>query len=373
MESTSNLIRLRTRPAGRRRWSRLLSAAVIVGSWTLVALAWTPPTYVLQTVSARGHDSPSGAVPLRVFLFVLLGFVPWMLATPLLMRWGRRFALSERSIAPPLAIHLLTGAIAVPALSLAGGVLGTLFVQSGKIHFADLHQIAYAGLLSAFYLVPTYIAVVAVGQALAYFDRYRQRERLLARAELQALQAQIHPHFLFNTLNAIATLGYRDPARADTALTMLSELIRRSLHEQPQEVALKDEIAFVRAYLDLYALLLGDALVVSFDVEGPAWNASVPTMLLQPLVENAIVHGVARLANGGRIALRAHATEGRLALSIVNDVPESGAASGGGGIGLANVRERLRVIYGDQQALELRCGDGQVAVDIALPLRIASA
>lgn len=114
---------------------------------------------------------------------------------------------------------------------------------------------------------------------------------------------------------------------------------------------------------------MGDALQVSFDIAGPAWQTLVPTMLLQPLMENAIVHGIAQLAAGGRVELRAHIEEARLALSITNDAPCQGRSAGGKGIGLANTAERLRALYGDAHRFELRRAMNTVTVDISIPCR----
>ncbi len=350
----------------RTRW--LVASGIIIAAWTLVALAWTPPTVLVQQMM---HSPDAGGPSLDVFVYVLLGFVPWIAATPLILFLGRRFAISEGHVLRPLTLQLLAGFAIVPSATLVGTVLGALTMQHGHISSTDVPHILSATTITSFYSIPTYIAVAAIAQAFAYFERYRRRERLLARAQLKALQAQINPHFLFNTLNAISALGYRDPARADAALSLLSELMRQTLGERPQEVALRDEIAFARGYADLYALLLGDELKVVFNVDGTVWNAAVPVMLLQPLIENAIVHGVARRNGGGQIALSARTVAGRLALTITNDAPETAQPSNGTGIGLANVRERLDALYGDTQALELEHGDGRVAVTLSLPLREA--
>jgi len=302
-----------------------------------------------------------------------MNFVPWMAVTPPLLRLGRRFALSEGHALRPLAVHAAVGLVAVPVMALAGTLLPMFLLQRGQLAAGNLRHILAVSAINAFYSVPIYVGVVAVAQALGYFQRFRERERLLARAQLQALQARINPHFLFNTLNAISALGYRDPARADAAITMLADLMRASLDERPHQIALKEEIAFARLYLDLYGVLMGDALRVSFDIAGAAWQTLVPAMLLQPLMENAIVHGIAQLSAGGRVAVRAHIEEARLALSITNDVPAQGRPTGGKGIGLANTAARLRALYGDRQRLEMRRGMDTVTVDICIPSRSESA
>jgi two-component system sensor histidine kinase AlgZ len=340
---------------------------IVVAAWLFVALAWTPPTIVVQSFLIR---SPSAAISAgQTFLYVLLGFVPWIFSTPLVLWLAHRFPISERRIAIPLAALALAGVVIIPLTTMAGTVLAVLFVQRGIIHEGDVPSMLRASFITSFYTIPTYIAVVAIGQALAYFERYRLRERLLARAELKALQAQINPHFLFNTLNAISALGYRDPALADRALTRLAELLRVTTKAQAQEIPLKDEIAFLRDYAELQAMLMPDRLDIAFAIDNAAWGAAVPSMILQPLLENAIVHGAARRNEGGRIEISARAEDGHLVLGVRNDVPATPAKSNGEGIGLANVRERLRVLYGPAHHWDFRLGADEAVATIRVPLR----
>ncbi|HWA91513.1 MAG TPA: histidine kinase [Rhizomicrobium sp.] len=334
------------------RWGAFRIVLIVVAAWTLVALAWTPPTILVQ---ALGGPTGLRFTTLEVFANVLLGFVPWMAATPLILWLGRRWPVSEDRVAVPLAIHAAAGAIVVPLVTGLGVVLGRLMISRN----VSL-DILGAVLITAFYSIPTYVAVVAVGQALGYFERARLRERLLARAELRALKAQLNPHFLFNALNAISALGYRDAARADEALTRLAQILRTSLDEWPELVALKDEIAFVQGYVDLYALLLPNRAALAIEVEPEAWNALVPGMLLQPLVENALLHG------DGSLSLSAKRDGGRLLIGLRNPVaPEP--SSKGAGIGLANARERLRVLFGDAATLGFTRDASHATVAIALP------
>lgn len=344
-----------------------IKALIIIAAWVLMAAAWTPPTVALQI-------NP-GVPPAQarfgfgfIFVYVLIGFVPWMVLTPLILRLSRRFPITETAILRPLAVLGAIGLVVTPFAVFAGYGLNILVTgSSGQGWAAVLH----AGYITSFYSVPFYVALVAVGEALAYFQRAQLRERLLSRAELRALQAQIQPHFLFNTLNAIAAVGYRDAARADAAMAQLSELLRTSLSERPQEIALKEELAFAQGYLDLYMLLMPDRLRVEMEVEPAVWRATVPSMLLQPIIENAILHGVARRTQGGRILLAAVAQGQSLVLSVRNDAADQGAITSGSGTGLVNVRERLKALYGAAQSLELETGS-QACVTLRLPLKLAS-
>ncbi len=342
-------------------WRRALGmASAIAGGWTLIAVAWTPPS-IMVTLSEHG-DARWPYVLANVYLL----FVPWMLATPALLGLGRRFPVAEGAIARNLAIHVAVGIVAVPLLTVLGILLATLLVLPKSA--MNLAVVLNSATITGLYCIPTYIAVVGIGQALAHLERYRQREHMLAQAQLQALQAQINPHFLFNALNAISALGYKDPARADRALTELSALLRLALKDGAQEIALRDEIAFVRNCIDVYAVLR--PVACTFDIDAEAWDAMLPRMILQPLIENALVHGIARRESGGDILLSARAADGRLTVSIENDLPDTLPASQGEGIGLANVRERLRVVYGTAQQMHFTPdAGGRARVTLAVPLR----
>jgi two-component system, LytTR family, sensor histidine kinase AlgZ len=260
----------------------------------------------------------------------------------------------------------------VPVTVLIGSLLSTLAFPQTAVRDITLANILTGVFITSFYSVPTYIAVVAIGQAMAYFDRYKLRERMLARAQLRALQAQIHPHFLFNTLNAIAALIYRDPKQADAAIAKLSELLRQTLKERPQEVALREEIAFAQNYLELCNMLTPGPARTSFNAAPQAWNALVPSMLLQPLFENAIVHGIAKRKAGGAIDFTATVYDDMLVLTLTNDPADTPEPSSGSGIGLSNVHERLAVLYGREQWLELEDEeDGRVTARVKLPYREA--
>jgi two-component system sensor histidine kinase AlgZ len=343
-------------------------ALLVVAAWTLVALAWIPAT-ILVTAHAGGPQVPWWFSALVVFA----AFVPWMAATPLILWLGRRFPVIAPRAASGLAVQAVAALVLIPLLGLLGAVIGrtalAMVYTGGDLAWAATLQ---AGVIDALYSVPTYIAVVGVGQAIAWFELYRVRDRLLAGAQLRALRAQINPHFLFNALNGVSALGYRDPAMADQALARLSELLRSALVERPQEIPLRDEIAFLGQYLDLQALLTSGGVAAAWDVEADAWDAAVPSMLLQPLVENAVVHGLARRRGGGLLRLSAHRVGDVLTLELVNDGPDDDAAraSEGAGLGLSNVRERLRALYSERQSLTFeRAGDGRAAVRVTLPFR----
>lgn len=228
-----------------------------------------------------------------------------------------------------------------------------------------------------------YWMVVLAHHGWHYYQRYRERERRatelegqLARAQLQALRMQLNPHFLFNALNTVAALIHEQPEIADRTVTRLSELLRHSLDRgDDQEIPLGQELDFLDRYLEIEQTRFGDRLRVDVEVPDPLKEALVPALVLQPIVENAIRHGIEERETGGRIAIRATANGGQLELSVADNGP--GLATGETafkreGIGLSNTRSRLRHLYGECQGLELRpAAGGGLDVRVNLPLRTA--
>lgn len=223
-----------------------------------------------------------------------------------------------------------------------------------------------------------YIFLSGFGLTLLYVARYHARreqavalQAQLAEARLQALKMQLHPHFLFNTLNAIVTLVRKqDTQTASQMLTRLGDLLRRALDEaDTHEVPLRQEVAFTERYLALEKLRLQDRLDVHIEISPAVQDALIPNLLLQPLVENAIQHGVSQKATGGSIRVSAYATDGELHFTIRDSGP--GFADGWQPhIGLANTQARLQQQYGDHAHLKTsNHPDGGAVVDVRMPLR----
>jgi two-component system, LytTR family, sensor kinase len=216
--------------------------------------------------------------------------------------------------------------------------------------------------------------LVGVGHALVYARRYRERDERLARAELHALKMQLHPHFLFNALNTVTSFVGTDPERAERMIARLSELLRRVLESGgTQEVALEEELRFLRTYLEIEQARFEDRLNVRWAVDPEVYAARVPHLLLQPLVENAIRHGIAPRAAPATVAISAARMDGELRLEVRDDgVGLRGAAESTGGVGLANTRARLRQLYGPRHVFEVAdAPGGGVVVRVGLPFRTA--
>lgn len=228
--------------------------------------------------------------------------------------------------------------------------------------------------------VLVFVGLVAAFHAIAYYRSARERELVasrleaqLATAHLQLLKTQLQPHFLFNTLHSISALIHEDVEAADRMIAKLSELLRLTVDSgSVHEVPLRQEMAFIERYLDIEQVRFADRLAVDIDVDPATYDAVVPSMILQPLVENAIHHGIATRAGAGRLRIACSTSGGWLRLIVSDNGPGIPADAQGvrEGTGLANTRARLAQLYGGDFRLELRPGavDGLQAT-LALPLR----
>lgn len=225
--------------------------------------------------------------------------------------------------------------------------------------------------------LPIYLAIVSIAHALCFYRRAQERERRtlslqagLAKARLSALRMQLQPHFLFNSLNAIAELVHKDPDAADDMLVALASLLRLTLETSgEQELPLSRELEFVKRYLAIEHVRLGDRLQVAFDLAPETQEALVPAFLLQPLVENAVRHGLEAQAEPGRLRISAIRRGSDLLLTVFDSGPGLRADKPlREGIGLANTRARLDELYGAAGTLELRMAEG-FAVEVTIPFR----
>jgi two-component system, LytTR family, sensor kinase len=216
----------------------------------------------------------------------------------------------------------------------------------------------------------------ALAAARAREVRSAQLEANLAQAQLRNLRLQLQPHFLFNALNTISSTMYEDPRAADEMLDQLAELLRASLRTaQTDEVPLREELALLDRYLALMRARFGERLEVALQLDPEVASALVPSLILQPLVENAIRHGNAERVGRGIIAVRARQEEGRLVLEVEDDGPGSnGGGPSSSGLGLASTAERLRLLYGDGQTFAAgNAPGGGFRVRATLPFREAAA
>ena len=354
----------------------------LAGAWLAVAAF-----FIVQNVAVRAARGVRVDWQWDVF-HELVYWLVWAAFAPLLLAAARRWPMEAGERRPGLVRHLGLMAAVAPvqvattyAVHFAlGGALGLVPAEE-VAHWKAIVEpgVAWGTFAGFFY----YWVIVVAYLAARYRARVARLEEQLARSRLDALRAQLQPHFLFNTLNSISVLTATDPSRANRMLLDLSELLRATLEAGGEhEVTLERELALLERYVAIQRVRFGDRLTARFEAGPEARAALVPALLLQPLVENAIRHGVEATPAAVRVTVRAAPGDGRLLLEVEDSGPGLGAgrpaAPGGGGagegIGLANSRERLAQLYGAAFRLELRPGEaGGVTVAIEIPLRRAAA
>jgi len=283
--------------------------------------------------------------------------------TPAFYWMVRRFPIRGERWWARLPVHL-AGSIAFTLLKVS--IWTPLFNALNP----DAHRTYSQMLFGGFYGdLLAYWGAVGVIHAIEYYGESRERQLEATRLALDNLRAQLQPHFLFNTLQSISTLIHRDPLAADRMLTDLSELLRLSLRSPgSKEVPLREELEFLERYLQIMRVRFGDRLVIAVHAEPNAMSALVPSLVLQPIVENAIQHGMADRTDRGHVHVRA-ARDGRaLRLEVFDDGPGPSATPSSNGIGLANTRERLQRLYGPDGQMEI-VQDKGFTVRLQIPLR----
>jgi len=357
------------RPAFARGWRRY--AVAFVG-WTVAGVVFR------QQALAAARLAGEAAPPTWRTIAMFVDMAIWALFTPAIMDLGRDFPVDRERWASRVPLHV--------ASALAFALLDAVLMWSLTPVICDCVRRMTFGAEFAdrlFANEASYLVLVAMGVAARYAEQSRERQLAaaalaaeLADARLAALNAQLRPHFLFNTLNAIAELVHVDPHAADRTVTALGGLLRRSLAAGTrQEVPLREELACVDEYLAIVATRLDERLRVSTAIAPDVLDARVPAFLLQPLVENAVRHGVERAPDGGRVELAAWREGEWLHVEVRDDGAGLAAPNGSraGGLGLHTTRERLRHLYGDAGAFELRAapgGRGAVAA-VRIPYSLA--
>ncbi|MBX7219426.1 MAG: histidine kinase [Blastocatellia bacterium] len=358
-----------------------------LGIWTLIGAFFTSQGYLF-------HTDISGANPFKLeqWLFRELTYCYlFALSTPLILWFVNRFKFDRRRIVQGLLIHIPASFVFSMTIKGIHAVLMNLFstdpflvgnnpmLDPGK-PFSLWRLVKFS-----YYTLDTgaliYWVILLISHAIGYFTRFQQAESRaaqleakLAQAQLQALKMQLQPHFLFNTLNSISELLHEDADAAEKMLVRLGDFLRMTLHNSGnQEVPLQKELEFLKCYLEIEQVRFQDRLKIDFEVAPETLQAGVPNMILQPIVENAIRHGVTRCAKGGEIEIRTTTSNGRLSLSVEDNGPglpddEPSENSFTKGVGLSNSRARLEQLYGSKQKLELtRSRKGGLLVALELP------
>jgi two-component system LytT family sensor kinase len=318
----------------------------------------------------------------RLFLVVLISWMVWAAATPLVLRLGNQFPPRHLGPLRNWLVHLVACVVIGMVYSVWAAWLQLLLQPWGYVQATGFWKTSFSVFYGEFHLfLILYAAILAISYTLESSRRLAQREtetaRLneqLSRARFDALRRQIEPHFLFNTLNAIAGLVREN--RTEPAVSMiagLSDLLRRVLEDSgKQEVTLGEEMEFLETYLDIQKTRFADRLQLSVNVPSEFQSARVPSLILQPMVENAIQHGIEKQAAGGAIHIAAARDNGILRLTVYNQGPRipDNWEQLRSGVGIANVRTRLQSLYGSDCALMISNRDDGVEVLLAVPYKV---
>ena len=300
----------------------------------------------------------------------------WALLTPCVLWLAKRFPVDQRNWYRMAPLHAGACVLIVTVHKSAYVLLVPAFSPQWQVH--DMASWMRSVMVSLDYGVLLYGIVLLIHYAVKYYARYQegrvrssQLEARLAEAQLTALKMQLHPHFLFNTLHSISTLVNEDPEAAEAMIARLSELLRLSLENTgAQEVPLSQELEFIERYLEIEQIRFEDRLRIHFSIDPQTLDAQVPNLILQPLVENAIRHGIAG-NSGGNVEVRSSLADGRLLLQVLDD--GAGLAStclNLPGLGLSNTRARLDAIYGKEHDFVLRnASNGGAEAVIRIPFQ----
>ncbi len=352
-----------------------------IGGATVIFVLGTVVGYVLGTLPIRsrvGAGLPGDF--LRIFGLGSLTWYACLLSSPLYLWLARRIPIQGRRWARNLAVH----AAITTAMVL---ITGTIYLQLLKATNGGIRVPSLGGFLLLRLLTESlpFWAMIALIHAFDFKRRHRlvelktaQLQTQLAQARLEALTAQLQPHFLFNTMQGISTLMHRDVRAADAMLSRLSDLLRETLQRgERRESPLFEEMEMLNHYVEICRERFKDRLIFEVDVSPEARRAMVPFFILQPLVENALQHGIARRSGVGRVSVRARRDGDTLCLNVTDDGPGLDAAKAAAareGIGLSNTRERLRELYGNAQELTLDTPvDGGLKVNLVIPFRTSPA
>jgi len=350
--------------------------------WVMLGVIYAAPVYVEVRAEQHGH------MAWRIFSWGILTWLAWAPLTPAIVWLARQYSLLGEAWKRNLIIHL-PAFLFFSVLHSAAGTAITLWIKPFD-NMGDSPKTFWPRFISR---VPgsfgsdllVYGGVVGIFYAIDYYRKYREREfqasRLeaqLAQAQLDSLRMQLHPHFLFNTLNSIVGL-VRDNKNgaAVNMLVGLSDLLRHTLeYSSRHEVELREEINFIKLYLSIQEIRFSDRLRIELDIDPRTTKALVPNLILQPLTENALRHGIARSANSGLVGISSAVIDGHLRLTVYDEgagLPDDWQLKGSAGIGLANTIARLQQLYDDDQQFDIRNRDGGgVEVVIVMPFKTSS-
>lgn len=366
--------------------SKLQDSRLKIKKWLAVWAAWTFVGIFLTSQSFVQFQTVGMPISFwRILSWQLFSGYVWFALSPIIYWLIRTFTFEKKKWLLSLFVHIIAGigltliqqsvdALVLPKLGYLPNSPPRTFFETYK------HYVA----LNLHFGIAIYWGVLGIYQAFRYYQKARERElhttqleARLAQTRLQVLKFQLQPHFLFNTLNTISELVHKSPESADRMITNLSDLLRISLEKlEVQEVPLQQELDFLQKYVEIEQMRFHDRLKIEMDVAPETLDAIVPNMILQPLVENSIKHGIAPLSQGGTVKVSAERQNGNLLLEVSDDgiglknieiskIPQ--------GVGLKNTRARLNHLYGEKHEFEMRSRKkGGVKLHLTIPYQTAN-
>jgi signal transduction histidine kinase len=347
---------------------------------TILGLFSTAQAYRLTTLNPRGRTEDLLVFPLLA-LNLALWYIPGALTRPIF--WiSSRFRLDSPHWLRAVAIHACAAVVFSfihSAMMIAVRVALWPDLASRPLPaFLAWAQSSY--LTNLDWALMTYAAIVGLSYAISYYRESQARaltaanlETRLMEARLKTLEAELHPHFLFNTLHAISTLVHSDPEAADRMISRLSDLLRLTFDRSgAAKIPLKDELEFLQKYLQIEQIRFQDRLSVRFEIDPETLDAEVPRLILQPLVENAIKHGISPRSGSGLVQISARPQEQGLWIEVKDNgvgLSTNARARFTNGVGLSNTRARLECLYGDAHSLDFAEGEGGLSVRMLIPHR----
>jgi two-component system, LytTR family, sensor kinase len=355
------------------RWQAIFLVATLLGGVSSL-MAWN--------VTRSMPVSEVAWSPLSLVVLNYTYWYLWALFAPAVIWLAQHVRFERQGLLRALAVHLPSVVLfSLAHIALLQGMFWWLAITDGR-SFDWWAEVTRGALLNFDWEMMTYWAIVGISHAVLYYREARERamraqqlETQLVEARLITLQQQLHPHFLFNTLHAISALMHRDVDAADRTLMRLSDLLRLTLDRlDRQEIPLESELEFLGKYLEIEQTRFADRLVVGFDVHPETLDVLVPTLLLQPLVENAIKHGISRKPGPGRIDITAKRSNGHLWIEVRDDgagLSDTAFHALQKGIGVSTTRARLQHQFGADHRFEFHRLPQGLAVVVAVPWRQA--
>lgn len=347
--------------------------------WLILFIGWSIFGWMMGVQSyllslREGHPVPFGLALQRELIYACL----WALLTPYILILGRKFPFGPGIWLRNGAFHFCM-ALAVSVFHKFCFHLITMLLEAAPRHPFSFQRILEMVFSYIDYGVMVYWVLLFMDYSLTYYRKSREQalrsarlETMLTKAQLQALKMQIRPHFLFNTLNAISVLIRKNPETAREMILRLSELLRITLdRELKEEVTLEEEMEFINRYLQIEKIRFEDRLRLQVTIDDAVLHALVPTMLLQPIVENAMRHGAAKQRDATLVEIHAERKNGLLLLRVYDNGPGAPENEIIEGIGFSNIRSRLEQLFGDHHNFSVRNADqGGFQAEITIPFHI---